>query len=57
MMQVVTTTDGRFIGYQFDPEEPMVFDGFVFTPDKVVQQLDGLTRLSNSNYVIDAKEL
>lgn len=57
MMQVVTTTDGRFIGYQFDPEEPMVFDGFVFTPDKVVQQPDGLTRLSNSNYVIDAKEL
>ena len=57
MMQVVTPTDGRFIGYQFDPEEPMVFDGFVFTPDKVVQQLDGLTRLSNSNYVIDAKEL
>jgi len=57
MMQVVTTTDGRFVGRLFDPAEPMIFDGFRFVPDKVAVQPDGLVRLSNSNYVIDAKEL
>lgn len=57
MMQIVNTTDGRFIGYQFDPSQPMVFDGFSFAPDKVLAQPGGLVRLSNSNYVIDAKEI
>lgn len=57
MMQIVNTTDGRFIGRQFDPSQPMVFDGFSFAPDKVLAQPGGLVRLSNSNYVIDAKEI
>lgn len=57
MMQIVNTTDGRFIGRQFDPDKPMLFDGFRFTPDKVQAQPDGVVRLSNSNYVIDAKEI
>lgn len=36
---------------------PWFFDGFSFTPDKVLAQPGGLVRLSNSNYVIDAKEI
>jgi hypothetical protein len=57
MMQIVSTTDGRFIGREFDPDKPMVFDGFSFYPDKVQAQPDGSLRLSNSNYVIDAQEI
>lgn len=57
MKQIINTTDGKFIGTTFDPNEPMVFDGFLFTPDKVQIQADGILRLSNSNYVIDAREV
>ena len=57
MMQIVTTTDGRFIGRQFDPAEPLVLDGFQFVPDKVQPLPGGMVRLSNSNYVIDAKDI
>ena len=57
MMQIVNTTDGRFIGREFDPGAPMVFDGFSFTPDKGQPLPGGMVRLSNSNYVIDAKEI
>ena len=57
MMQIVNTTDGRFIGREFDPGAPMVFDGFSFTPDKVQPLPGGMVRQSNSNYVIDAKEI
>ena len=55
--QIVSTTDGKFIGVLFDPDEPMVFGGFLFTADKVEELADGVIRLSNSNYVIDAKEI
>ena len=55
--QIINTTDGRFIGAIFNPDEPMVFGGFLFTADKVEELADGVIRLSNSNYVIDAKEI
>lgn len=56
MIQIIATTDGRFVGKILDINEPIVLDGFVFVPDKT-QQHDGLYRLSNSSYVIDAKEI
>lgn len=55
--QIISTTDGRFIGVVFDLDKPMVFEGFVFIPDKAEEQADGVLRLSNSSYVIDAKEV
>lgn len=55
-LQVISTTDGKFIGFIFNPDEPIILSGFLFIPDKVQHQAGGVIRLSNSNYVIDAKE-
>ena len=56
MIQIIATTDGRFIGKIIDINESIILDGFIFVPDKI-QNVDGLYRLSNSGYVIDAKEI
>lgn len=56
MIQIIATTDGRFIGKIIDINESIILDGFIFVPDKI-QNVDGLYRLSNSSYVIDAKEI
>lgn len=56
MRQIISTTDGKFIGLLFDPAEPLMLNGAEFVPDKVQDLPDGARRMSNSNYVIDTKE-
>lgn len=57
MMQIIGSTDGKFIGRVFDPEQPLVLNGVVFVADRVAQVSNGVFRFSNSNYVIDVKEI
>lgn len=57
MMQVQVSTDGRFVGKVFDPEEPLTLDGAVFSPEAVVEIGPGEHRFSTSNYVIETKEV
>lgn len=57
MKQIMETTDGQFVGMEFDPDEPIVLDGSEFVPDKVQHFPDGSSRYSNSNYVIDVQEV
>jgi len=57
MMQITASTDGRFIGHVFDADEPIVLDGYVFVPDLIKPLAAQEFRYSNSNYVIDVKEI
>lgn len=57
MMQIVSTTDGQFIGLTFDPSQPIILGGAVFTPDRVIVIGGGISRFSNSSYVFDAIEV
>lgn len=58
MMKIVETTDGRFLGREFDETLPIVLDkGTVFVPDKVELLPDNGKRFSNSSYVIDTIEV
>lgn len=57
MMQIVSTTDGQFIGLTFDPSQPIILGGAVFTPDRVIAIGGGISRFSNSSYVFDAIEV
>jgi hypothetical protein len=57
MIQIIATTDGKFIGTVLNKEEPIIFDGVDFTPDIVIE-LDAVTyRFFNSNYSFDAQEI
>lgn len=56
MKQIISTTDGCYIGVVLDVDAPINLDGFVFAPDKITALPDGTYRLSNSNYVIDVKD-
>jgi hypothetical protein len=54
-MKIIYTTDGKYIGQDFDIEHPML-GNTPFHPDKIIR-IDAWTwRLSNTNYVIDVKE-
>ncbi len=57
MMQIILTTDHKYIGLVFDETQPLILDGVEFDIEKVQPLADGVVRLSNSNYVIEAKEL
>ena len=57
MMQIISTTDQKYIGLVFDETQPLILDGVEFDIEKVQSLADGVVRLSNSNYVIEAKEL
>jgi hypothetical protein len=57
MMQIIGSTDGKFIGLVFDPEQPLILNGAVFVADQVDRVSVGIFRFSNSSYVIDVKEI
>lgn len=57
ILKVLSSTDGQFLGMKFDDEQPIVFKGFEFKPTKIEAAADGITRFSNSNYVILAKSI
>ena len=56
MKKIISTTDGKFVGMEFDPSQPIILDGSEFMPDKVQNFPDGTSRYSNSSYVIDVQE-
>tara|TARA_R110002111_G_scaffold181965_1_gene247508 strand:- start:97 stop:285 length:189 start_codon:yes stop_codon:yes gene_type:complete len=55
--KVVSSTDGQFLGMTFNDEQPIVFKGFEFKPTKIEAVAEGITRFSNSNYVILAESM
>jgi hypothetical protein len=58
MLKIISTTDGRFIGTEFEPVFPLLLgDDFGFSPDKAVPLSAVSTRFFNSNYCIDAEEI
>lgn len=58
MKQIVDTTDEKFIGKIIDFSiMPVNLDGYLFVPDKVQKLPNGTSRYSNSNYVIDVKDI
>ena len=55
--QVTETTDNKYIGFVFDDQEPIIYpDGSTIKYDKIQTLIGGLTRYSNSNYVMLTKE-
>ena len=59
ILQIVATTDGKFLGMTFDDEQPIIlnhFNGFEFKPTEIKNIGDGLIQLSNSNYVVVTKQ-
>ena len=58
-LTIIGTTDGRFVGSEFDGALPIVLGGyFEFHPDKPpVQIAPKVWRFANSNYVVDTKEI
>ena len=58
LLEITTTTDHRFIGQAINSEDrPIQLDADVsFIPDRIWQIGEGLWRLANTSYVVDAKE-
>lgn len=54
--KIIDTTDGKFIGINIEITDSIELGDFVFVHDKVSELPNGVTRLSNSNYVIDVVE-
>jgi len=58
IVQIIETTDDKYIGLIADTDRPMVSpDGITFHPTKVQDLGNGLYRFSNSNYIIEAKDI
>lgn len=58
IVQVINTTDGKYIGEKADVSKPITSpDGINFVPTKVQDLGGGYYRYSNSNYVIECKEV
>ena len=54
--RIIETTDGKFIGDAFDCDALCLTDGSDFRPTNTQDLGAGLTRYSNSNYVVLTKE-
>jgi hypothetical protein len=52
-MKIIETTDGQFVGINLDFDEPIILNGSEFFADEIQFFSNGITRMSNSNYVID----
>ena len=57
-MQIVNSTDGRYLGHEFDSEDnPIQLDEDVFVfVEKTMPLPDGV-RFINTSYIIDAVEV
>lgn len=55
-MQIIDTTDGQFIGFQFDSEQKNIHlpGGSIVAVERVID-MPGRKRFVNSNYIIDAE--
>jgi hypothetical protein len=55
--QIIETTDKKYIGLVFDDQYPFISpDGIIFTPTKIQDLGNGITRYSNSHYIVTTKE-
>ena len=58
IVRVISSTDKKYLGLVVDTNKPLVSpDGITFNPTKVQSLGDGYYRYSNSNYVIDVKDI
>lgn len=58
ILKITSTTSGRFLGFEFEDNFPLVLpNGSVFNPDYVRVLSSGEYRLITSNFIIDAKEI
>lgn len=59
MYKIVNTTDGKFVGREFEYEisktENLIFGDYRISIEKLLILKDGKIRLINSSYVIDAE--
>jgi hypothetical protein len=56
MLKIISTTDGRFLGQDIEEASvPIHLGDYDFVPDNVQDIGDGITCISNSNYVINCK--
>lgn len=54
---ILTTSDGRFLGREFEDNFPIMLGDYKFLPDFApILISDKIWRFYNSNYSIDAKE-
>ena len=58
IVQILSTTDGKYEGLVFDTDKPLVSpDGVTFRSAKIQNLGNGYYRFSNSHYVVDVKEV
>lgn len=58
MMQIVYTTDGRYLGHEFDSaDNPIRLDGDVFVAVEKTMPIPGGVRFINTSYIIDTVEI
>ena len=58
IVRVISSTDKKYLGLVVDTNKPLVSpDGITFNPTKVQSLGGGYYRYSNSNYVIDVKDI
>lgn len=57
MRQIMHSTDGKFVGLIFDPDEPILLDSILFIPDYITEIGSHMYRYSNSNYILDVREI
>lgn len=57
-LKIVNTTNGQFLGYEFEDAYPVQLpNGSIFFPEHIIVLPSGNYRLVTSNFIIDAKEV
>ena len=57
-MQIVNSTDGRYLGHEFDSEDnPIRLGGDVFVAVEKTMPIPGGVRFINTSYIIDTVEI
>ena len=58
IVQIINTTDGRYLGHKFDSEDnPIQLEGDVFVTVEKTMLIPGGVRFINTGYIIDTVEI
>lgn len=57
IVQITATTDGRYIGYEFDSADNPIRLGDVFVAVEKTMPIPGGVRFINTSYIIDTVEI
>lgn len=58
IVQITATTDGRYIGHEFDSaDNPIRLDGDVFVAVEKTMPIPSGVRFINTSYIIDTVEI